>query len=490
MDVACPMNKDFYNQKKSILNDPIEFISAHRSDINTNEINLLDDLCSQFKRQQKEYQEVERQKALISREIGKAKSNNQPATKLIQSMQERSTQSTKLEERLYETEKQILKFIEPYDDMDTHDEKSSKTVANQTTPRRRHKTIEEKLEIADVKISLFNNEDSAWNNYVTAHPAATIHHLTHWRNILKKTYNIESLYFFAHDNNHKVVGILPLTRLKSRLFGDLLVSMPYFQRGGAIADHPMIEKKLIDAATKEASRLGVDHIEFRDDIPREGLPVHSHKVSMILSLPNTTEALWSNFSPKLRAQIKRPQQLTPQVLIGGKEYTNDFYKVYSQNMRDLGSPAHSKRLVENILDKFPNSSWIIVIRLDNKPVSAALLLGHSDTMEVPLASTIRKANPHSMNMLLYWEILKLAIKHRYNKFDFGRSSKNSGTYRFKRQWGAQPVQLFWHYWLRDTNELPYINPSNPKYAIAINIWKLLPVRFTRWLGPLIIKNIP
>lgn len=384
----------------------------------------------------------------------------------------------------------ILNICKHSSDKSSHEEESCKTIVNQVTPRRRHKTCEEKLDIADVKISHFNNEDSAWNNYVTAHPTATIHHLTHWRNILKKTYNIESLYFVAHDNNHKIVGILPLTRLKSRLFGDLLVSMPYFQRGGAIADHLMIEKKLMDAASKEASRLGIDHIEFRDDIPREGLPVLSHKVSMVLSLPNSTDVLWRSFSPKLRTQIKRPQQFLPTILIGGKEYINDFYEVYSQNMRDLGSPAHSKRLVENILDKFQNSSWIILIRLDNKPVSAALLLGHSDTMEVPLASTIRKANPYSMNMLLYWEILKLAIKHHYNKFDFGRSSKNSGTYRFKRQWGAQPVQLYWHYWLRDTNELPYLNPSNPKYAIAINIWKLLPVRFTRWLGPLIIKNIP
>jgi FemAB-related protein (PEP-CTERM system-associated) len=180
----------------------------------------------------------------------------------------------------------------------------------------------------------------------------------------------------------------------------------------------------------------------------------------------------------------------PQVLIGGKEYLDDFYKVYMRNMRDLGSPAHSKLLVKNILDSFPENSWIIVLRLNNKPVSAGLLLGHGNTMEIPLASTICEVNPLSMNMLLYWEALKLAIRNGYRAFDFGRSSKDAGTYRFKQQWGAQPKQLYWHYWLPENVELPRLNPDNPKYALAISIWKRIPIFITKWLGPLIVRNLP
>ena len=214
--------------------------------------------------------------------------------------------------------------------------------------------------------------------------------------------------------------------------------MPYFQRGGAVADHPLIEQQLIQVANDHADRLGVDHIEYRDDIPREGLQVQSHKVNMVLSLPDSEDTLWESFTPKLRAQIKRPQRTAPQIFIGGKEHLNDFYEVYTTNMRDLGSPAHSKLFVKNILESFPENSWLIVIRLTDKPVSAGLLLGHGNTMEIPLASTLREANPLSMNMLLYWEILKLATHHGYKAFDFGRSTKGAGTYRFKQQWGAKP----------------------------------------------------
>jgi serine/alanine adding enzyme len=211
---------------------------------------------------------------------------------------------------------------------------------------------------------------------------------------------------------------------------------------------------------------------------------------MVLSLPNSEDALWSSFTPKLRAQIKRPQRLTPQVVTGGKELLDDFYKIYTRNMRDLGSPAHSKQLIQNILDAFSEESWLVVIRMNNRPVSAGLLLGHKDTMEIPLASTIRTVNPHSMNMLLYWEVLKLAIKQGYNDFDFGRSSKDAGTYRFKQQWGAQPKQLYWHYWLHDNNAIPSINPNNPKYRVIIWLWKRIPVWLANFLGTRIIRYIP
>ena len=93
-------------------------------------------------------------------------------------------------------------------------------------------------------------------------------------------------------------------------------------------------------------------------------------------------------------------------------------------------------------------------------------------------------------MLLYWSVLRLAIERQYRYFDFGRSSRDSGTFRFKQQWGAKPRQLFWNYWLRGNGRLPALNPDNPRYALAINLWRRLPLSVTTWLGPSIVKNLP
>ena len=93
-------------------------------------------------------------------------------------------------------------------------------------------------------------------------------------------------------------------------------------------------------------------------------------------------------------------------------------------------------------------------------------------------------------MLMYWEVLKFAISQGVESFDFGRSTIDGGTYRFKRQWGAIPKQLYWHYWLNEGEQLPALNPSNPKYALMISIWKKIPVLLTKYLGPPIVKNLP
>jgi len=482
MDVEQRMKPGLKTQMKQILSDPMAAFSSQHPEAGTAKKNLLAELWTELQSLKKQHQKIQTQTKIISRQIGEAKKNNQSASELIRSMQTQSSRRKQLEAETGDIEKQILGFFVAADEKAVPEIKAGKIPAN----KRKTAPVGD---LDKITIVLLDDEVNAWNGYVLTQPAATIYHLAQWRDIFQQTYGIESFYFFAHCGN-QIIGILPMTRLKSRLFGDLFVSMPYFQRGGAVADHPLIEQRLMDAANEEAARLGIDHIEYRDDIPREGLPRRSHKVNMVLPLPDSHESLWNKFTPKLRAQIRRPLQLTPQVLISGKELLDDFYKVYSRNMRDLGSPAHSRLLIENILDNFPDNSWVIVIQMNDKPVSAGLLLGHGDTMEIPLASTIREANPDSMNMLLYWEVLKLAIHHGYKEFDFGRSSIGAGTYRFKRQWGAQPKQLYWHYWLGNTDKLPSLNPSNPKYALIINIWKRLPVVLTRWLGPLIVKNLP
>lgn len=488
MDVDQYMNPKLKSQKKLILSDPVAEFSSRHPGADEKTKSALIELQQQAMALNDQRKKAQIKTKIISRHIGEAKRNNQSIEAFMISMRQQSSQLEHLTEQLCKLENRILKFFKSKNHVLSNNEEP-KEITPGGAPVTRHYTAS--INNTDnITVSLLDNEHNEWNAYVSKQPAATIHHLSEWRDLLHKTYHHESFYFLARDSNQQIVGVLPLIRLKSRLFGDLLVSMPYFQRGGAVADHPLIEQKLIQTANNQAAQLRIDYIEYRDDIPREKLPVQSHKVNMILSLPDSKDALWASFTAKLRAQIKRPQREKSQVLVGGEEYLDDFYKVYTRNMRDLGSPAHSKLFIKNILDSFPQSSWVIVLYLNNKPVSAGLLLGYGNTMEIPLASTIRKVNPLSMNMLLYWEALKLAIHHGYKAFDFGRSSKDAGTYRFKQQWGAQPGQLYWHYWLGETNELPSLNPSNPKYALVINIWKRLPVTLTRWLGPSIVKNIP
>ncbi|MEJ2452249.1 MAG: FemAB family PEP-CTERM system-associated protein, partial [Gammaproteobacteria bacterium] len=310
------------------------------------------------------------------------------------------------------------------------------------------------------------------------------------RDVIKKTFGHDGYYLYAINKNGIVKGILPLILMKSRLFGKFFVSMPYFNYGGAIADHPDIELMLMEAADKHAATINVAHIEYRDDIARRQYPARENKVNMILPLPSCKQDLWESFTPKLRAQIKRPQRENIEIQHGGLDLLKDFYAVFARNMRDLGTPVYGKSFFYNILNAFPNESSILTISLEGKAVAAAFLLGYGDTLEIPWASSIRSVNHLSINMLMYWEVLSFAVNKGFKYFDFGRSSKDAGTYKFKKQWGASPKQLYWHYWLPPGEKMPSLNPHNPKFNLAINLWRRLPITLTKLIGPGIVKNLP
>ena len=468
---------------KQILSDPVWAFTKLQPDCDQDKVNKLEKLWQQHQTLKISHKKSQLETNILSREIGKAKQTGQPIEQLKSSMQEKSTHLKALKEGLKKTERQMLDFFAT-----AENEKNTTSLTASLDSRKTHSTS--RVNTQKISISLLDNQENEWNTYVEKNPAASIYHRAEWREVIRQTYGHESFYFVARDTDKNIVGILPLIRLSSHLFGNFLVSMPYFMEGGAIADHPDIEHILIQHADHYATSRGVDHIEYRDDTPRSELPVRHDKVNMILALPCSHTELWLGFTSKLRAQIKRSKRENPKIRFGGKEYLDDFYTVYAHNMRDLGSPPHSKEFIRNILDNFTHNSWIIVLYMNNRPVAAGFLIGDGETLNIPLASTIREVNPLSINMLMYSEVLKYAIQKGFRYFDFGRSTKDAGTFRFKQQWGAQPKQLYWHYGLVKRGEVPLLSPANPKYALMINIWKRLPVKLTQWLGPRIVKNIP
>jgi FemAB-related protein (PEP-CTERM system-associated) len=211
---------------------------------------------------------------------------------------------------------------------------------------------------------------------------------------------------------------------------------------------------------------------------------------MHLALEATTELMFKRLTSQRRAQIRKAEKAGIELRRGGPELLEDFYAVFARNMRDLGTPVYPRRFFLEILRRFPDHAVIVAARVGDRPAGAAFLLRYRDRIEVPWVSTLREFNRVNANTLLYWELLKVAIERGCGTFDFGRSSKGSGTFEFKKQWGAEPVQLYWHYWLAPGTGLPGLTPANPRFALAIRAWQRLPVPVANLLGPLIVKDLP
>jgi len=328
-----------------------------------------------------------------------------------------------------------------------------------------------------------------WDIFLQQHQTSG-YHQSAWFSLIKKTFGHETRILVAEDEQGNILGGLPLTFFSSKLFGKFAISIPYVNYGGVVTHYLDIAQKLIEFAQDIRANENLSHIEIRT--MQAGLAKNSldKKVSMVLTLPATNGELEKNLGTKLRAQYRKAENYAPSVKFGTLELLDDFYNVFARNMRDLGTPVYSKTWFKNILMEGTIKSTLIVVYMENKPVSTGFLVGNHDTLEIPWASTIQSANTKNANMWMYRQILSFAINEKYKYFDFGRSTLGAGTYKFKKQWGALAYAHHWYYVLPEGESKPELNPDNPKYKLVIFLWKLMPVWLTKIIGPHIIKHIP
>jgi FemAB-related protein (PEP-CTERM system-associated) len=311
-----------------------------------------------------------------------------------------------------------------------------------------------------------------------------------WREVISRTFGHQTSYLVA-ESSRGISGVLPLVLFRSRIFGRFSVSMPFFNYGGVLADSPADERLLLAAAIEETRAAGGRYLELRHT--RQHFPElqsKRHKVGMDVTVLDSEEAQWQAIDRKVRNQVRKAQKSTLTTVAGGSELLADFYAVFARNMRDLGTPVYGLGFFQLILNVLGSRSRLFVVYAGPQPVAGALVHWHGGALEVPWASSLREFNPTCANVLLYWEMLRFAVERRFRRFDLGRSTPGEGTFQFKRQWGAVPRELVWEYWTADGRALPNLSPANPRFSLAIGVWRRLPVGFTRLVGPAIVANIP
>ena len=333
------------------------------------------------------------------------------------------------------------------------------------------------------------HDAAAWDSYVSGHPDASAYHRWAWRDVFSRAFGHDSFYLVALDGA-RIVGALPLVEFRSHLFGTFAVSLPFVNYGGVVADDQRAAEALNVRAVSLARERRWHHVELRH-IGRQFAewPVKRHKVGMWLPLSGSAEALWSSLDRKVRNQVRKAEKSGCTAEDGGAELLGDFYRVFAHNMRDLGTPVYARRFFDEVLRAFPADTRVFVVRVDGEPVAASITVGWRDRLEVPWASSLRAHATQSPNTLLYWTMLQWAVQHGYKTFDLGRSTPDEGTFHFKKQWGAQPLDLAWEY-LGLSGDVPDQSPKNPKFKAAIAVWQHLPVWLTNRVGPPIVRSIP
>jgi FemAB-related protein (PEP-CTERM system-associated) len=330
-----------------------------------------------------------------------------------------------------------------------------------------------------------------WDDYVLSHPEGTLFHLSKWKTVVEKSFGHRSLYCGAVTTDHqeKLVGVISLFSISSLLFGHYLVSTPFAEIGGPLAESADIEKDLVHHAGKIADEIGVDYFEMRNRRPIEGFETKELYVNFRKEIDPDPEVNLKAIPKKQRRMVRqgRKHELTAEF---GNHQLQEFFNIVARSYHNLGTPIFGRHFFQNFIDLFGDEALIEVVRTkEGKPIASVLSFFFKNQVLPYYAGSLFEYRKLAPNDFMYWELMTYACTRGYKWFDYGRSKVDTGSYHFKRHWGFEPQPLAYQYYLVNLQEMPNLSPANPKYQKKVEMWKRLPFFVTKIVGPPIARYL-
>jgi FemAB-related protein (PEP-CTERM system-associated) len=327
----------------------------------------------------------------------------------------------------------------------------------------------------------------AWNAFVHAEADGTFFHLAEWRDVLDRAFGHRTHYLLV-ERGGQLVGVLPLAEVKSVLFGHALVSTPFCVYGGIVAQDESAHAALEEAACSLARDLRVDHIEMRNRHRRHpDWPCKDLYVTFRKAIDPDSERNMLAIPRKQRAMVRKgfKEELRVEV----DEQVDRHYDMYSESLRNLGTPVFSKRYLRILKDVFGEACDIVTILKDDRAVASVLNFYFRDEVLPYYGGGTQEARAVAGNDFMYWQVMERAREKGCRVFDYGRSKRGTGAYDFKTYWGFEPEPLYYEYYLVKRKEMPNLSPTNPKFGKAIELWRRMPLKVTQLVGPPVAKYL-
>ncbi|MBV7260182.1 FemAB family XrtA/PEP-CTERM system-associated protein [Erythrobacter crassostreae] len=288
-----------------------------------------------------------------------------------------------------------------------------------------------------------------------------------------------------------ITGWLPLTEVRSLLFANTLVSSGFGVGGGILAESNDAVNALAKAAQHHAANAGFCSIETRGGaIPQDWPRWEDKHCGFERDLAEDDEEELLAIPRKARAEVRKGLKKDLEIRIAREQRDLDaHYTVYSESVRNLGTPVFPRKLFKAMLDAFPNESDILTVFKDGKPISSLFSFYHGGAVLPFWGGGTFAARNERANELMYYKLMLHARGRGMKRFDFGRSKTGSGPYNFKKNWGFEPVPLKYGEWTAPREEGRDIDPTSDAYSRKIELWKKLPLPVANVIGPWIARDL-
>lgn len=336
--------------------------------------------------------------------------------------------------------------------------------------------------------TLNNQAMDRWDKYVNSASNATFFHRAGWKTVLERAFGHSTHFLYAQDGGN-IVGVLPLAQIKSILFGNSLSSLPFCVYGGIVAENEQAAAALREAACQLAERLKVGALELRNrEASDVGWPVKELYFTFRKEIDPSDEVNLKAIPNRQRAMVRKG--LKEGLSSEWDDGIERLYRVYSESVRNLGTPVFSARYLRILRQVFGSDCSVLMITHEGQDVAAVMNFYFRDEV-IPYygGSTAASRAIKGVNHVMYWELMRHSAAQGYRLFDFGRSKAGTGPFSFKKNFGFTPQPLPYEYYLVTSSAVPDVNPLNPKYRLMVNVWSKLPLPVANFVGPFLARSL-
>jgi FemAB-related protein (PEP-CTERM system-associated) len=333
---------------------------------------------------------------------------------------------------------------------------------------------------------LSSSDRQRWDDFVNCAAGGTFFHLSGWQEIIEEILGHKTYYFFV-ERDGKIIGILPLARVESWLFGDALISLPFLVYGGPVVEDPCAAETLLASASSLATDLNVDYLELRNRSPLTDWPSKTSYATFRKDISPDPEENFMAIPRKQRAVVRKA--IKADLNAKNDDDVRNLYAILSECKRNLGTPFFSRDYLKAIKDKFGKDCEILTVEYEGEVLSSVMSFWFRNEILPYYGGGGSAARKFGANDFMYWKVMECACQAGAQVFDFGRSLSGTGAYKFKKHWGFEPEPLSYEYLLVKSETMPQLDPSNQRYKHLINTWSKLPLPLAQLLGPSIARRL-
>lgn len=339
-------------------------------------------------------------------------------------------------------------------------------------------------------ITELNEQNEKWDEFLFRNKHL-LYHTPEWKKLIENSFNIKLKYFSVEEND-KIEFIFPIGIIKSTLFGNRLISVPYLEYGGC-AGNPKHIQEIVEHIRQDYSNY--NYLQVREGVPEKFLVDHGffkleEAKRFILRLEKPDD-IWNKLHKMKRKAVRRAQELNVIVKNIPEEEIEDLYKLYLDNMKRFGSPAFPLKYFNNFYSIMTKNKMgkCFGAYLGGKLIASLLGFTYKDKVHINISVSYNGYLDYRPNDLLHWEFIRWAAENDYKIFDFGIVREETGQFSFKEKWNTELKPLNNYYLFLRKKGITNLDHKSPKFKMLESVWKNMPDVITNNLGPKIRKGL-